>query len=59
MFRIIPEIIKFLLEKNIGLKMKREQVYYEHKAIFDAVKKRDSDITYKAMKEHIQTLKKN
>lgn len=50
--------LKFSLKQNVGLKLKRENIYEEHKAIFDAIKARDSDAAALNMKKHLQKVRR-
>ncbi|MGO4890554.1 FadR/GntR family transcriptional regulator [Anaerobacillus sp. MEB173] len=54
---LYQKYLKFSLKKNIGFKMKREQVYGEHKSIFEAIKERDANTAHMKMKEHLQNTK--
>ncbi|WP_172371687.1 FadR/GntR family transcriptional regulator [Sporosarcina jiandibaonis] len=49
--------LRFSLEKNIGLRRKRELVYQEHLDIFEAIKSRDSEAAAYYMKKHLMNLR--
>lgn len=50
--------LQFSLKQNIGLKLKREYIYEEHKAIFDAIKARNSKLAALKMRKHLHTVRK-
>lgn len=50
--------LQFSLKQNIGLKLKREHIYEEHKAIFDAIKARNSKLAALKMRKHLHTVRK-
>lgn len=50
--------LKFSLKQNIGLKLKREYIYEEHKEIFDAIKAQNSKLAAFKMKEHLNRVRK-
>ncbi|UTR11941.1 FadR family transcriptional regulator [Evansella sp. LMS18] len=45
--------LKFSLKKNLGIPRKREEVFQEHEAIFQAIKERNADKAYEEMKHHL------
>lgn len=55
---LYQKAMTFSLQKNVGLKMKRESVYKEHEGIFLAIKNRDPKQAATKMKEHLQTARK-
>ncbi len=52
---LYQKAMMFSLQKNVGLKMKRESVYKEHEAIFQAIKNREPELAATQMKKHLQT----
>ena len=52
---LYQKALKFSLKQNIGLQLKRESIYHEHKVIFDAIKNRDPEAAAANMKKHLHT----
>ncbi|MED1607074.1 FadR/GntR family transcriptional regulator [Cytobacillus kochii] len=50
--------VAFSLKKNLGLQRKRESVYLEHEAIYKAIETQDEENARKAMKNHLQNVRK-
>ncbi|MEK4921529.1 FadR/GntR family transcriptional regulator [Cytobacillus sp. FSL R5-0569] len=50
--------VAFSLKKNLGLQRKRESVYLEHEAIYKAIESQDEENARKAMKNHLQNVRK-
>ncbi|MBD7938481.1 MULTISPECIES: FadR/GntR family transcriptional regulator [Cytobacillus] len=50
--------VAFSLKKNLGLQRKRESVYLEHEAIYKAIESQDEENARKAMKSHLQNVRK-
>lgn len=55
MSELYQKALTYSLQQNIGLQMKRESVYEEHKAIFEAIKNREPEEASLQMKNHLQT----
>lgn len=52
---LYQKALAFSLKQNVGLKMKRESVFKEHEAIFQAIKNREPEKAAEQMKKHLQT----
>lgn len=50
--------IAYSLKKNVGIIEKRQQVYHEHKKIYEAIRDQNADEASNAMKEHLQNAMK-
>lgn len=55
---LYQKVLNFSLKKNMGIKVKKEQVFNEHQAIYDAIKSRDSKAASKNMREHLQNTRR-
>lgn len=50
--------VSFSLKQNIGLQRKKESVYLEHKAIYDAIEHQNEEHARIAMRTHLQNVRK-
>lgn len=50
---LYQKTLNYSLKKNLGLKRKRESVYLEHLAIFEAIENKDEQAAADAMKKHL------
>ncbi|TWI58073.1 FadR/GntR family transcriptional regulator [Halalkalibacter nanhaiisediminis] len=51
---LYQKALKFSLKQNVAYE-KRESVFHEHQAIFEAIKNRDSEAAAENMKKHLRT----
>jgi GntR family transcriptional repressor for pyruvate dehydrogenase complex len=54
---LYQKAINFSLKKNIGIQRKREEVFREHEAIFEAIKERNPEEARRAMKHHLTNVR--
>lgn len=55
---LYQKTMNYSLKQNLGLKRKRESVYHEHLAIFEAIKNRNEEVAANSMKKHLINARK-